>query len=480
MPLVVHFTACLTACHIALPPNRYLLQTYIIIEKTMDLTKGKISSIYFKYLAAAFGSCMISSIYGMVDTAMVGHYHGPEGSAAMAIVAPIWNIVYSLGLLTGIGGSVLLGTERGKKTGRENQYFTVAFFGTLIISVICWIVMLLFDEQLLIFFGADSEILPYAMQYTTAVKYGVPLFLFSQALSAFLRNDGDPQRGTVAVICSGIFNVAADYIFIFVLDMGAFGAGLGTTLGAVINVGVMATHFLSKKNTLRFVKPVQIMKKFRQTVVTGFPSFFVDVAMGILTIFFNRQIARYLGNDALAVYGIIANVSTLIQCCAYSVGQSAQPLFSVNLGAGHYDRVKKVCRYGLYAAAVFGVFWTVLLTAIPNGIIRLFMNATDSVLTIAPTIIRYYAISFLLLPFNIFSTYYFQSLLKPFTSFAVSVARGMVVSGILIYVLPLILPTASIWFAMPITELIVAIAAIILMVKYTRELGQPTKNPPVM
>ena len=442
----------------------------------MDLTQGKIGKIYFKYLAAAFGSCMISSIYGMVDTAMVGHYHGPEGAAAMAIVAPIWNIVYSLGLLTGIGGSVLLSTERGKKTDRENQYFTVAFFATAVISVICWAVMFFFQEQLLVFFGADQEILPYAMQYTTAVKYGVPLFLFSQALSAFLRNDGDPQRGTIAVVCSGIFNVVADYVFIFVLDMGAFGAGLGTTLGAVINVAVMATHFISKKNTLHFTKPVFIWKKFRQTVVTGFPSFFVDVAMGILTIFFNRQIARYLGNDALAVYGIIANVSTLIQCSAYSVGQSAQPLFSVNLGAGKYDRVKSVCRYGLYAAAGFGIFWTALLMAIPNGIINLFMNATDSVLAIAPTIIRCYAISFLLLPFNIFSTYYFQSLLKPFTSFAVSVARGMVVSGILIYILPLFLPTIILWFAMPITELLVAVAAAILMLRFTRQLGSGTAS----
>ena len=76
----------------------------------MDMLSGNVRRIYFKYLTAAFGSALISSIYGIVDMAMVGQYQGPSGTAALAVVAPIWNIIYSLGLLTGIGGSVLLGT----------------------------------------------------------------------------------------------------------------------------------------------------------------------------------------------------------------------------------------------------------------------------------------------------------------------------------------------------------------------------------
>ena len=439
--------------------------------ESMDPTKGNIRNIYFKYLAAAFGSSMVSSIYGMADTAMVGHYAGPSGSAAMAVVAPIWNTVYSLGLLAGIGGSVLLSTERGKKSGRENQYFTLAFIYTAVLSLICWAAILLFDEQLLTLFGADSEILPYALSYVTPVKYGIPLFLFSQALAAFLRNDGDPQRGTIAVVCGGVFNIAADYFFIFVCDMGAFGAGLATTLGAFISCAVMATHFLSRKNTLSFARPVFAWKKLRQITVTGFPSFFIDIAMGILTLLFNRQVVRYLGNDALAVYGIIANISTVVQCTAYSVGQSAQPLFSANLGAGLYDRIKKTLKYALIAAAFFGIAWTALFVSIPNGIMKLFMSTTDNILQIAPGIMRLYCISFLLLPFNIFSTYYFQALLKPAASFFVSVSRGMVISGILIYVLPAVFATETLWTAMPITELIVAVITVILMRKYTRELA---------
>lgn len=65
----------------------------------MDLLHGKIGPIYFKYLSAAFGSALITSVYSVVDTAMVGQYQGPEGTAALAVVAPVWNIIYSLGLL---------------------------------------------------------------------------------------------------------------------------------------------------------------------------------------------------------------------------------------------------------------------------------------------------------------------------------------------------------------------------------------------
>ena len=84
----------------------------------MDFLNGKIKPIYLKYLSAAFGSALITSIYSIVDMAMVGQYQGPEGTAALAVVAPIWNVIYSLGLLTGIGGSVIFSARRG---GNEKQ-----------------------------------------------------------------------------------------------------------------------------------------------------------------------------------------------------------------------------------------------------------------------------------------------------------------------------------------------------------------------
>ena len=108
----------------------------------MNLLTEKIKPLYLKYLGAAFGSACISSIYGLVDMAMVGQYHGPSGTAAMSVIMPIYNIIYSLGLFMGIGGSVLYSTEKGKGTRRENEFFSTALWGTVILALAAWAAIL--------------------------------------------------------------------------------------------------------------------------------------------------------------------------------------------------------------------------------------------------------------------------------------------------------------------------------------------------
>ena len=437
----------------------------------MDLLNGRIRPMYMRYLAAAFGSAMITSVYSIVDTAMVGQYHGPEGTAALAVVAPVWNIIYSLGLLMGIGGSVIFSTKRGngKSDGSENRYFTSAVIGSVALAILAWVGIMCFESPILTFFGADESLLALAREYLRPIKYVFPLFLFNQMLAAFLRNDGDPGLATAGVLGGGIFNVFGDYFFVFTRDMGIFGAGLATAIGSVISFIVMLTHFARRRNTLRLVKPDGLFGKLREITVTGFSTFFIDVAMGILTVLFNRQIMKYLGSDALAIYGPIIQVSTFVQCCAYSVGQASQPIISTNFGAGKGGRIKETLRLALWTTVFFGVFWTALSMAFPNLYIRVFMAPTPEILGIAPAIIRTYALSFLLLPFNIFSTYYFQAIMKPKAAFVVSVARGLVISGILILLLPVI-SADFLWFAMPVTELIVMVYAAAVIRKYTNEL----------
>ena len=383
----------------------------------MDLLNGKVGSLYFKYLSAAFGSALISSIYGIVDMAMVGQYQGPDGTAALA-----------------------------------------------------WIGLILFERPLLMFFGADETLLALAQRYMIPVKVVFPLFLFNQMLAAFLRNDGAPALATLGVLSGGIFNVFGDWFFVFPCDMGVYGAGLATALGSAVSFLVMLTHFASRKNTLRLVKPKRLARKLWKIAVTGFSSFFIDVVMGILTVLFNRQIMQYLGSDALAIYGPIINVSTFVQCCAYSVGQASQPIISTNFGAGKEARIRETLRYALWTVVFFGVFWTAPSVACPNLYIRIFMSPTETILAMAPAIIRAYAISFLLLPFNIFSTYYFQAILQPKAAFIVSVARGLVISGALILMLPLLAGADSLWFAMPITELVTAVYAAACIRRYTARL----------
>ena len=442
----------------------------------MDLLNGNLKKLYLKFLLTAFGSTLITCIYSFVDMAVVGQKVGPSGASALAIVAPVWNILYFASLLTGVGGSILFSNLKAKGNHDENTYFTSSFIFAGLLCLIEWILFLIFEKNILVFFGAQDEaLLNLAMDYLKPIRFAFPLFLFNNYLSVFIRNDNNPILSTIGILGGGIFNVIGDISFVFGLNMGIFGAGLATALGAVVSFLILIIHFFTKKNTLRFVKTPKIFIQFKNIFLTGFSSGFVDVAMGILTIMFNNQILKYVGNDALSVYGPIINIFTFVQCTAYAVGQAAQPLLSSNFGGDKIDRVNKTLKYSLISVGILSLFWILLTTINPNMFIYLFMKPTDAILEIAPSIIRTYAVSFLLLPFNVFSTYYFQSILKPRYGILVSILRGLVISSILLYLLPLINPF-MIWWVMPLTELLVAIIVLLLIIKCQRNINKNIEN----
>lgn len=433
----------------------------------MDLLKDKLSKVYFKFLLTAFGSALITSIYGVVDMIVVGKYHGPNGSAAMAVIAPIWNIIYSLGLLVGIGGSVLFSVQKGKKEEEThpNQFFSSSIIFGIIIAIVAWIAIVIFEEPLLRLFGADDTLMSLCRSYFKAVKVSVPVYIFTQIMAAFLRNDGDPTLATLAVIFGGVFNIFGDYFFTFTCDLGIEGAGIATALGATASLLVMMIHFFKKSNTLRFSFKKSYFCHFLPIAKSGFSTFIIDVAMGVLTILMNQQIMKYLNSDALAVYGVLINISTFAQCSAYGVGQAAQPILSQNYGAKQMDRVKKLLLYNVYSCLVISMIFVTSVMFFPDGFIHLFMNPTESVLSIAPNTMRIYALAFIFLPFNVYSTYYFQAILRTNTSIIISLARGIFISGLLILVLPFILSSDSIWYAIPISELITTIIVVFCVLK---------------
>ncbi len=437
----------------------------------MDILNGKIKPMYFRYLVAASGSAMVASIFGIIDAMMIGKYHGPSGNAALAVFNPLWSIIYCLGLLSGIGGSVLFANYRGQGDEKTaQQYFTLSIIEGILLSAIAMIGIGVFQDPLFRFFGADDELLRLAKLYLKPIFFAIPCCVFSNILSAYLRNDNNPALATVAVIVGGIFNCFGDYFCVFTLDLGILGAGLATAIGQYIAIIIMLTHFFRKQNTLKLVKMTQALRKMRKISVTGFSTAINDLAMGIIGILFNRQIMNYLGSDALAVYGIITQVTAFAQCLAYGAGQAAQPIISQNYGAGRHTRIKECLKYGLYTCACMGVFWVIAMLAFPNAIVSFFMNPTASVAAIAPGIFRAYGISYILLPFNLFATYYFQALMKPNLSMVASLARGAVISGAMILLLPLVLGANSLWYAMLITEILVAVFSIYHMLVCTKQL----------
>lgn len=437
----------------------------------MDIQKDRVQSVYFRMLAMAMGGAFAGCIFSLIDAMVVGKYHGPVGTATLAVAAPLLSVLYGMGFLTGIGGSVWFSTLRGKGDRYcADQYFTVAVILSVGVGGAALALLGFFRDPILAFFGAEGETLKLAQQYLKGIFWALPCCTLTNLLAAFIRNDGNPLLVTVSVVTGGVVNLLGDLWFVFGCDMGIYGAGLATALSLYVITLIMLSHFVTRKNTLRLARPRAFLKKTLQIAVNGFPTALNDIAMGILGILFNRQIMKYLNTDALAIYGVLTQMTVFVQCCAYSAGQAAQPIMSQNLGAQKPGRIRTCLKYGLYTSCFFGVLWMLLAMTIPNSFVRLFMTPTPSVLAMAPRIIATYGLSYLLLTFNVFITYYFQAVLKPGAATAVSLGRGVLLSGVAVMVLPALLGADALWYAMVAAEVLVGIPTVIAAVKYTKQL----------
>ena len=168
------------------------------------------------------------------------------------------------------------------------------------------------------------------------------------------------------------------------------------------------------------------------------------------------------------MYGVIVTLTSLIQAVYCGVGQAIQPLVSVNYGAGQTGRVREFLKLSLLTSGWMGIVFTLTAEAFPIPIIRLFLNATPEVLAAAPEIMRCYAALYLFLGITVLATYYLQSVMRDKASVLVSVLRSLVISGALLYALPLVLGIRGVWLAMPVSEFLVLVLALALIARRDR------------
>ena len=428
----------------------------------MDFITGDIKQLYRKFLTASMASAMVMSIYSFVDTIAVGQSEGPAGAAAMAVITPLYGVLIFLGILCGVGGSVLYGNARGEgKEEKANALFTAATGLMLFLILLVWIIFALFHQQIFTFFGADAELMPKVMEYARWLIWFLPVFILPTFISSFIRNDGAPGLAMAAVIIGGCVNIFGDWFFVFPLGLGMTGAAIATVLGTSVQVIIMCIHFFTKKCTLRIVKPNHVKPAICQTLGIGFGASVLDLGTVILSIIMNNQIMRYGDTNALAVYGVVATITSLFQALYCGVGQAIQPIVSANCGAMQADRIKQVWKMALTTVIVLGIGFTAIGELFPTQIVRLFMDVTPEVLVAAPGIIRPFFLLFLFLGITVLATYHLQSIMHARMSMMVAVLRSVVISGLLIYILPLFVGVWGVWIAMPISELIVAAVALV-------------------
>ncbi len=434
----------------------------------MDFITGDIKQPYRKFLTASMASAMVMSIYSFVDTIAVGQSEGPAGAAAMAVITPLYGVLIFLGILCGVGGSVLYGNARGEgKEEKANALFTAATGLMLFLILLVWIIFALFHQQIFTFFGADTELMPKVMEYARWLIWFLPVFILPTFISSFIRNDGAPGIAMAAVIIGGCVNIFGDWFFVFPLGLGMTGAAMATVLGTSVQVIIMCIHFFTKKCTLRIVKPNHVKPAICQTLGIGFGASVLDLGTVILSIIMNNQIMRYGDTNALAVYGVVATITSLFQALYCGVGQAIQPIVSANCGAMQTQRIKQVWKMSLTTVIVLGIVFTAIGELFPTQIVRLFMDVTPEILAAAPGIIRPFFLLFLFLGITVLATYHLQSIMHGRMSMMIAVLRSVVISGLLICILPLFMGILGVWVAMPISELIVAVIALIYIQKHS-------------
>ena len=417
------------------------------------------------------GGALATSVYSFVDTIAVGQSCGPLGAAAIAVINPLFALACFVGLLVGIGSSVLMSKAKGAgERGKSDRIFTSSLIFLAFLGIIAWVSTCIFLRPILAFCGADDEIMPYAVDYMIPIAIGLPLFMINTFLAPVIRYDERPGLVLKAVLTGGCLNIFGDWFFVFPLGMGMFGAGLATALGALTQTMLLLSHFYMRRSSLRIVNPGNIVKGGRKIIVSGFGASILDVAIGVLTIMINRQTMRYGGKDELAVLGVIMTISFLLQHLYAGIGQAVQPIASTAYGASRKDRVWQAFSYLFSSSVAAGLLSLAVCVAFPIPILRLFIDATDSVLAIGPHIIIIYSLSFLPMAVNINLVFFLQSVLAPVPALVFSLSRGVVISLVLLYVLPAFMGMDGILWAMVAAE-VLTIAGALPYTLHMREAG---------
>lgn len=436
----------------------------------MDLLKGDIRKHFIKFLIPAISSAIAVAAYSLIDTIAIGQGVGADGAAACAILLPVFSIASFIGLLCGIGGSVLRSQAKGEgNEEKANTFFTASTLLVGIITAVIWAAGNLFQKELYILCGADEALLACSYEYGSWIFAFMPSFVLTTFLGSFIRTDGSPRFVMYCTMIGGVINVIGDWLFVFPFKMGMAGAAIATVLGSTVQTILLIAYILCKKTTLKFVKPDKWFSAIKKTVSVGFGSGVGSLSMIAISFVANNQIMKYCGAPALALYGVLGTVSALFLSIFSGIGQAAQPIVSENFGAGNRRRCIQAEGLGIRTSVIFGTVFAIICIIIPIQFTGIFMKMTPEVAEITPYILRVYSLSFAPLALNTFATCYLQSVNRERMASVISLSRGLVLNGIFLYVFPAFMGGNGIWWAFFFTEAVTCIfSAAYLLIHYRK------------
>lgn len=439
-----------------------------------------IKGLLFSFSIPAIISCLVNSVYNIVDQIFIGQGVGYLGNAATTIAFPLMTIIMAFATLIGSGGSAYAALRLGE--GRKREAL-LTLNNLLVIAIGLGILLaaagLIFLKPILTLFGATETTMPYAIDYTSIVLIGVPFSMVSIALSSMARTDGHPRMSMYGILIGAALNTVLDPIYIFVLDWGVKGAAIATVTAQFVSTVVLCYYFLKKgrmRFTHRYMKPVgrvwyKIFSLGISSGITALVACIMQVVMNNSLVYYGNQ-TEITGDVALSAMGIVMKIAMILASVCIGFGIGAQPILGFNLGAKKYARVRHTYLLAVsIATASILIGWAVCQLA-PHLALSLFGKENQTFTDFAVRCLRIYLGGIFCAGFQIVSTNYFQATGQPLKASLLSMLRQLILLIPMLLILPLFFGLNGLLYAGPCADIGSAVIVALFILPEMRKLNR--------
>jgi putative MATE family efflux protein len=413
-----------------------------------------VGQLLTQYALPAIVAMTASSLYNIIDRAMIGQVVGPEAIAGLGITFPLMNLGAAFGAAVGVGASTCISVKLGQrdyKTAENLLGNTVTL--NLIVGFLFMAICLLFLNPILRFFGASDATLPYAREFMVVILLGNMVTHMYFGMNAVLRAAGKPRQAMYATLFTVGMNIVLVVAFVWWLRWGIRGAALATITSQSMALCWQMKQFSNQKELLHLKRGIYKLKAtlVRNIIAIGISPFLMNATACVVVIFMNNQFVRYGGDMAVGAYSIANSIAMVFFMFVMGMIQGMQPIVGYNYGAEHYDRMFR-CLWITIAVAtgILLVGWT-LSMAFPNEIARIF--TTDaSLIALAGRGIRLNMLVFFVVGSQAVITNFFQCIGKVKISIFLSLSRQLILLIPMAYVLPFFIGLDGVWYSMALSD----------------------------
>lgn len=420
---------------------------------------------FFPTLLGMLGMCAVTAIDGI----FVGHGVGSDGIAAVNICVPIYMLCNGLGLMLGIGCSVVASIHlaHGKvKAARLNVSQSVIF--SSIITIALSLLICLYPEKTARLLGSSDELMQMVCDY---LVWFVPAIVFEVWVSIalfILRLDGSPKLAMWCSLITAIINTILDWLFIFPFGWGVMGAAFASALSVVAGGVIAMAYMLFFAKTLRMIKIkwsrrslYYSIRNVRYQCTIGSSGFIGEITLAVLVFVGNHVFLQYLGNDGVGAFGIACYYTPFAFMVGNAIAQSAQPIISFNYGLHLFDRQQQALKAALITSVMCGVCVTLMFTFFPHWLVGLFIDPDCNAAQIAINGFPYFSTGFVFFIINLTFVGYYQSIERVKNATTLSILRGFVFLIPAFYIMPILLGTKGIWIALSVSEIATTIIILV-------------------